>query len=106
MVEFHAPPVEPLPGPPALIAEAAVLSPSDTMRSWSVANVRAFLYSRDLRGVADVCFASAVNGEDLCSLDAESMAAELRLTPFQAKKLVAARNAFWTGSVGDGRSGR
>ena len=76
------------------------------MRSWLAADVKTFLSSRDLLGLADICFANGVNGSDLASFQSNTVAEELRLTPFQAKKLLGARAAFLAGEVGDGRSGR
>ena len=76
------------------------------MRSWMVADVKTFLSSRDLLGLADICYANGVNGEDLLCFQSSAVAEELRLTPFQAKKLMGARAAFLAGEVGDGRSGR
>ena len=76
------------------------------MASWSVSDVKVFLQSRDLRGLADICYVNGVNGDDFSNFQAESVASELHLTPFQAKKLLSVRSAFLAGEVGDGRSGR
>ena len=98
--------MQPMPGPPALAAQPAVVPPAEAIRSWNVADVQAFLAARDLRGIANVCLANDVNGEDYASFDEEMLVADLRLTRFQAKKLLAARAAFYEGKVGDGRSAR
>ena len=82
------------------------MPPADALRKWSAADVKAFLRARDLTGLAEVCFASDVTGEDLASFDEQAVVTDMRLTPFQAKKLIAARSAFLAGEVGDGRSGR
>ena len=76
------------------------------MLGWSAANLRDFLLSRDLVGLANICHANGVNGKDLHDLDSESAVNDLRLTPFQAKKLLASREAFLQGVAGDGRHGR
>ncbi len=106
VVEFDKPPVEPVPGPIALAESEAVVAPLETLRGWSAADLRAFLSSRDLKGLADICDANGVNGEDLASFDLSTAAHDLRLTPFQGRKLLASRDAFLAGEVGDGRRSR
>ena len=106
LVELQAPPVVPAPGPSVLLSQPSVLPPAEAMRRWSVADVKTFLCSRELRGLADACFTNGVNGEDLSTFDESALKTELCFTPFQAKKLLAARAAFLIGQVGDGRSGR
>ena len=64
------------------------------MRRWSVAEVSTFLLARDLQGPASVCCASGVNGADLYGLTAHQLCHEVRLTPFAARKVVAARDDF------------
>ena len=105
-MEFKQCPVEPLPGAATEVVAPVAVSPAEAMRAWSPADVKAFLLSRELRGLADACFTNGVNGEDLCALDLEAAVADLRLTPFAAKKLLAARAAFCAGGCGDGRSAR
>ena len=80
--------------------------PEALLKTWSVADVRVFLNSRDLRGLAELCYTNGVNGADLAQLHEATVIEELRLTPFQAKKLLGARAAFLAGEAGDGRSGR
>ena len=106
LVEFQQPPVEPPQGLAQLPVSAHQVPPEEAMRSWMVADVKTFLSSRDLLGLADICYANGVNGEDLLCFQSSAVAEELRLTPFQAKKLMGARAAFLAGEVGDGRSGR
>ena len=48
----------------------------------------------DLEGPAQICHASGVAGADLLSLSAEALVHDVRLTPFVARKVVAAREAF------------
>ena len=106
VVELLTSPVEPASEGAPLPAAPDVVPVEEALRSWSVADVKTFLISRDLRGLADICFANGMNGADLAELEEGSLEAELHLTPFQAKKLLSARAAFLEGRVGDGRSRR
>ena len=106
VVELLAAPVEPASGSVVPPAPPEAVPVEEALRSWSVADVKTFLYSRDLRGLADICFTNGMNGTDFAELEEGSLEAELRLTPFQAKKLLSARAAFLDGRVGDGRSRR
>ena len=47
-----------------------------------------------------------MHGKDLRDLDVDTLVTDVRLTRFAATKLIAARDAFLRGEVGDGRSGR
>ena len=93
-------------GPAPLCEGPHVVPPEAALREWSVADVKVFLCARDLRGIADLCFANGVDGADFANFHEDTLAEELKLTPFQAKKLLGARAAFLSGTVGDGRSGR
>ena len=85
----------------------SMVPPQDAMKEWSVSCLRTFLRARDLQGLGDVCYTNGVNGGDLFGFEDEgSLVRDLRLTPFQARKLLSARSLFLEGSVGDGRSGR
>ena len=106
VLELREAPVQPSPGPAPQHDGQSVVSPAETMQNWTVADVQVFLKARDLRGLADLCYASGVNGADIASFSLETVAEELRMTPFQAKKLLRARDAFLAGEVGDGRCGR
>ena len=65
------------------------------MKGWTVDALAKFLEGEDLHGPAGVCRSSAVNGADLLAwADAGSLAADLHLTPFAARKLLACRDAF------------
>ena len=106
VVELLKPPVEPAVGPAALPAQPSVAPPAEAMQEWSVADVKTLLFSRDLRGLAEACFACDVNGADLAALNESTVATDLRLKPLQARKRMSARAAFLSGRVGDGRTGR
>ena len=106
LVELETSPVEPAPGPSALPAQPSVLAPADAFKAWSVSDVKAFLCSQDLHGLAEVCFANGVNGVDFDSFHEQTLETDLRLTPFQGRKLLAARATFLAGEAGDGRTGR
>ena len=60
----------------------------------------------DLQGLAQKCFENDVSGHDLLDLHLQSAVDDLRLSSFQAKKLLGARAAFLAGEAGDGRHGR
>ena len=106
VVELQRPPVEPAHGPAALPGQPSVLEPATRLQTWSAADVKVFLRSRDLQGLADLCFQNDVNGQDFAEFNEDTVGADLRLTPFQVKKLMRARGAFLAGDVGDGRTGR
>ena len=69
-------------------------SREDQMRSWTVAETGRFLKEHDLAGPAEQAWRSGVNGADLLQLSPEDLCSEVRLTPFAARKVAAAKNAF------------
>ena len=74
---------------------AAAVRPEDKLRSWSAAELRNFLESAGLQGIAATCFVNAVDGADLAQFpDANAVEQALRLTPFAAGKLLAARDRY------------
>jgi hypothetical protein len=84
---------------PAWIASGAVpqevpAQPRDVMASWPVSGVVAFMKSRDMEGPASVLHASGVNGADLLTLDEQLLVRDVHMTPFAARKLLRARDAF------------
>ena len=105
-LELSKPPVQPPPGTAPQQDEPPEESRAEAILTWTVAHVKTFLSARDLRGLAEVCYSNGVNGMDLAGFAPETLGEELRLTPFQVKKLLKARDAFLAGEVGDGRSGR
>ena len=70
-------------------------TPRETVRSWTVAETVRFLQERDLEGPAHLCHASGVAGVDLMSISAEALVHDVRLTPFAAPKVIAAREIFF-----------
>ncbi len=79
------------------VAVAPPPSPSEAMRSWSVHDVVSFAHARDLAGPAAILFASGVNGADLLSATERMLVQDVRLTPFGARKILGARDAFLQG---------
>ena len=71
--------------------------PEASMATWTADDVKDFVQSRDLSGPAAVLFASGVNGSDLLALDEDSLVKDVRLTPFAARKVLAARDGFLAG---------
>lgn len=76
---------------------AAPLPPRSIMGGWSVAGVVSFAHARDLAGPATALFASGVNGTDLLDMTGGVLVDEVRVTPFAARKILAARDAFLAG---------
>jgi len=70
------------------------MSRAEQMRSWTVAEAARFLQGHDLEGPAQSMRLSGVNGADLLGLSLEELSSGIRLTPFAARKVIAARNAF------------
>ena len=86
-----------LAGPAWETGQAASDQPANRtaeMRSWAVSEVERFLQARDLAGPAELARVSGVNGADLLMLSAEELSSEVRLSPFAARKVVAARGAY------------
>lgn len=67
--------------------------PQEQMASWRVDQTAEFLALRDLRGPAEAMRASGVAGIDLLAWStAGEVQADLKLTPFAARKVLAARD--------------
>ena len=64
------------------------------MRQWTASEVSGFLRRGDLDGPAATCWASGVHGADLLDFTWEALSDDVRLTPFAARKVLAARDAF------------
>ena len=74
---------------------SAPMDPKETMAAWTVDALAKFLESEDLHGPAAAFRTSGVSGSDfLAWTDANSLATDLRLTPFAARKLLACRAKF------------
>ena len=83
----------------AVAAPAAPLpSPRLQVAAWQVKEVVAFLGAKDLAGPAAGLFASGVAGADLLEVDEATLVRDVRLTPFAARKVLRARDAFLAGS--------
>ena len=61
---------------------------------WTVADVVHFLEEADLDGPAEFCRQSGVAGADLLQLTAAELIAEVRLSPFAARKVSSVRDAY------------
>ena len=74
----------------------APLAPSaaEAMDGWGVADLVAFLKGQDLAGPAAALSASGFNGHDFARTDFAELTADLRLTPFAAKKVLSARASY------------
>lgn len=87
---------------PAGAAAAAAVTPptsrADTLAAWTVHEVAVFYEGRDAAGIATVFQQNAVSGSDLASFATwQVLEAELRMTPFAAKKALTLRDAFLSG---------
>ena len=67
---------------------------AETMARWTVADVVHFLEEADLDGPAEFCRQSGVAGADLLQLTAAELIAEVRLSPFAARKVSSVRDAY------------
>ena len=70
------------------------VSPTEQMRSWTVAETVRFLEGRDLVGPAEQARRSGMSGADLLELSQQQLCTEVLLTPLAARKVVAARDEF------------
>ena len=77
-----------------VVAHQQPRSSEEDMRSWTVAETGRFLEDQDLEGPAELFRMSGVNGIDLLQLSLSELCTDVRLTPFAARKVVAAREAF------------
>ena len=75
-------------------AHSAPPSHAEQMRSWTVAETARFLEGQDLAGPAEQTQRSGVNGADLLVLSRQQLRTDVLLTPWAARKVVAARDAF------------
>ena len=89
---------------PAWVSDAAepLVAPSpprrDQMSSWGVDQLAEYLCLEDLRGPAEALRMSGVAGSDLLAWDtAAELQADLRLSPFAARKVLAARDRYLEG---------
>ena len=75
-------------------AAAAPMSPKDTFHHWTLAELARFMRAKDLAGPSAILQANGVTGADLLDMSASDLEGELRLTPFAARKVIKARDAF------------
>ena len=75
-------------------APAATMSPKDIFQHWTVADLARFMRGKDLAGPCGILQANGVAGADLLDMSASDLEGELRLTPFAARKVIKARDAF------------
>ena len=73
------------------------VSPAEQMRSWTVEETGRFLEECDLAGPAELARMSGVNGADLIQLSTDELCRDVRLTPFAARKVFAAKEEFIRG---------
>ena len=64
------------------------------MATWTVEDVASFLKKHDLVGPAAYLADNGVDGLDLLDLTFATLTSDLRCTPFAARKVVRARDAF------------
>ena len=78
----------------AVAGPQAPVLPAEQMASWTVAETARFLEERDLAGPAETTRRSGVSGEDMRRLTVQELIHDVGLTPFAARKIAAARDAF------------
>ena len=64
------------------------------LQPWTVGETARFLEEHDLAGPAELTRVSGVNGADLLQLSIHELSQDIRLTPFAARKVDAAREEF------------
>ena len=69
-------------------------STDQVMKRWRAGEVAAFLRTKDLEGPAAVLFQNGVAGDDFFTLTTQTLTADLRLSAFAARKVLAARTSF------------
>ena len=65
-----------------------------TMRRWLAKVVSSFLETADLEGPEATLYANGVSGKELYEFGVHGLVADLRLSVFAARKIIAARGAF------------
>ena len=99
LLKLTAPAWASSPGAAAAAAAAAAPLPDPrlTMAAWRASELVAFAKRKDLAGPATVLFASGMDGEDFLHVDEATLVRDVRLTPFGARRLLRARDAFLSG---------
>ena len=78
-------------------ASSQMMSRTEQMRSWTVAETGRFLEEHDLTGPAELTRVRGVNGADLLRLSMHELSHDIRLAPFAARKVDATREEFLSG---------
>ena len=79
-----------------LVGHAPASSHAEIMSEWGVGEVARWLQDADMEGSAAIFQAEGVNGKDVIAFaSAESGSADLRLSPFAARKMWGYRAAFF-----------
>jgi hypothetical protein len=79
---------------PASSEDPPPVSKLEEMQGWAVKTVAGFLEQADLQAPAALLRSNGVNGADLATLTHQQLVEELRLSPFAAGKVIAARDDF------------
>ena len=66
----------------------------EKIKAWKAADVHRFLGAADLADLATAMFANGVNGCDLATMNAETLAKEIYVSTFAARRVIARRDAF------------
>ena len=75
-----------------------VHSHRDILSTWSVEEAKSFYEARDATGIAATLAANSVNGADVLSFrEPGDLVADLRLTPFAARKALQLRDEYLRG---------
>ena len=83
-----------------LLGQAPARSHAGIMSEWGVGDVARWLEDADMEGTAAIFKAEGVSGKDvLAFVSAESMTADLRLSPFAARKVWGYRAASLAGDA-------
>ena len=83
-----------------LVGQAPARSHAGIMSEWGVGDVARWLEDADMEGTAAIFKAEGVSGKDVLDfVSAESMTADLRLSPFAARKVSGYRAAFLAGDA-------
>ena len=69
-------------------------SRSEQMARWNVGGTSSFLDSRDLLGASRICANNDVTGIDMLNMTQQSLTEEIGVSPFAARKILAARDSF------------
>ena len=80
--------------PPLELTATPAATPAEIMGSWSVAATACWLEKVELLGAAAAARDNGIAGADLLVAIEDTFVSDLRLTPFLAKKIIKARDAY------------